>query len=88
VQVDAIQQRAREAPEVARALGGRAEAAVERGAAAAAGVGGGDELEAGGKIADAAGARDDHAPVLEGLAQQIVEPHMIFPAQVLEIPGN
>ena len=66
--IAAVEERAREPAEVPRALGRRADAAVERWTAAAAGVGGGDELKAGRKAADAAGARDRDAAVLERLA--------------------
>src|SRR5206468_6611456 len=64
VKVDAVEERARESAEVPRALGGRADAAVEGWTAAAAGIGGGDELKAGGKAADTAGARNRDAAVL------------------------
>src|SRR5207253_10415082 len=40
-------------------------------AAAAARVGGGDQLEPGGKVADAARPGDRHAPVLERLAERL-----------------
>ena len=71
VQIDAVEERAREATEIAGALGGRAHAAVERRAAAPARIGCGDELEAGGKIADAARPRDRDPTVFERLAQRL-----------------
>ena len=46
----------------------RADATVERSAAAPAGIGSGDELKTGGEIADAAGPRDRDTAVLERLA--------------------
>jgi hypothetical protein len=71
VEIDAVEERAGEAAEVSGALGGRTDTAVEGGAAAAAGVGGGNELKAGREAADAAGAGDRDAAVLEGLAQRL-----------------
>src|SRR5437588_193627 len=69
--VDPIQERSRDPAEVAAALARRADAVVERGAAAPARVGRGDELEPRGEVADAAGPRDRHAPVLERLAERL-----------------
>ena len=69
VQIDAIEQRTREAPEVPLALTRAAETPVERRTAATARVRGGHELEARGKVADAPCANDGDAAVLERLAQ-------------------
>src|SRR2546430_8628982 len=71
VKVDPIQERSRDPAEVAAALARRADAVVERGAAAPARVGRGDELEPRGEVADASGPRDRHAPVLERLAERL-----------------
>src|SRR5207249_6679746 len=71
VQVDAVEERPREAPEIARSLGRRAHAAIERGTTAPARIGGGHELEACGKLADAAGAGDGDAAVFERLAERL-----------------
>src|SRR5947207_929842 len=71
VQVDAVEQRTRQPSQVSVALGGCAQAPIERRTAAATGVGRGDELEARGEIRDAAGARDGDAAVLERLAQRL-----------------
>ena len=69
VEIDAVEQGAREAGQVAGALRGRAGAGLQGRAAAAAGIGGGDELEAGGEAGGARGAGDDDAGVLERLPQ-------------------
>ena len=71
VQVDTIEQRARQTPEVAVALRGRAEATIESGAAATARIGGRHELEACRKIADSTGARDGHPAILHRLPQRL-----------------
>src|SRR5438552_5487144 len=71
VQVDAIEQRSRHPPEIPIALAGCAQASVQGRTAAATRIRGGDELEARGKVADTAGARDGDTPVLERLAQRL-----------------
>ena len=67
MEVDAVEQGAREAREVAGPLGGRAGAGRQRGA----GVGGGDELESGGEAGGAGGPGDDDAGVFERLAGRL-----------------
>jgi hypothetical protein len=69
VEIDAVEQGTGESTEVAGPLGGCAGAGGQRGTAAAAGVGGGDELEPGGKAGDAGRAGDDDPAVFQGLAE-------------------
>ena len=76
MQIDAVEERAREAAEISGPLGRRADAKVEGRATTPARVGGGDELEAGGEIADAARPRDGDTAVLERLAQRLE--HMLL----------
>ena len=74
VEIDAVEQGTGEAAQVAGPLRRRTGAGGQRGTAAAAGVGGGDELEAGGEDHGAGGPRDDHARVREGLAERLEHP--------------
>lgn len=71
LQVDAVQQRAAELGVVARHLIGRAAAAGAALEAAGAGVHGGHQLEAGGKVGLLGGAGDLDAPGLQRLAQRL-----------------
>src|SRR5207249_10773867 len=71
VQVDTVEERARQTAEVPSPLRGRAQAGIERGASATARIGGGDQLEPSGEIADAAGAGDRDATVLDRLTQRL-----------------
>src|SRR3989475_6575391 len=70
VEVDPVEKRTRNPAEVTVPLGRRAQAVLERRAAAPAWVGRGDELEPGGEVAHAARPGDRHAPVLEWLAER------------------
>jgi hypothetical protein len=72
VQVDAVEEGAGQAGEVVLALAGSAAADLDGGAAAAARVGGGDELEARGEAGGADGA--SHGAILEGLTQGFERP--------------
>ena len=76
MQIDAVEEWAREAAEISGPLGWRADAKVEGRATTPARVGGGDKLEAGWEIADAARPRDGDAAVLERLAQRLE--HMLL----------
>lgn len=71
VQVDAVQERARETAEVSGPLGRSADAMVEGRATAPARIGGRDELESSREIADATRSRDRDAAVFERLAQRL-----------------
>src|SRR6266508_1178347 len=70
VKIDPIQERAREPREVLSALARRAAAGLDGWASAAAGIGSGDELGAGGEGGAAGGARNHQVPVLQRLAQR------------------
>src|SRR2546422_4294070 len=70
VEVDPVEKRTRNPAEVTVPLGRRAQAVLERRAAAPAWVGRGDELEPGGEVAHTARPGDRHAPVLEWLAER------------------
>lgn len=71
VQVDAVQEGARDAAQVSLTLGRGAQAAVEGRAAAAARIGRADQLEAGGEVADPGRPRDAHPSVFQRLAQRL-----------------
>ena len=71
MQIDTVEERARQTAEVPGPLRGRAETAVERGATAPTRIGGGDHLEPSGEIADTAGASDRDATVLDRLTQRL-----------------
>src|SRR5206468_1530128 len=70
VEVDPVEKRTRNPAEVTVPLGRRAQAVLERRAAAPAWVGRGDELEPGREVAHAARPGDRHAPVLEWLTER------------------
>ena len=69
MKIDAIEEGARQAREVLRALARRAAARLDGRAAAATGIGGGDELKARRERGAPRGARHDDVALLERLAQ-------------------
>src|SRR5215471_10750403 len=75
VKVDPVEERAGESGQVLLPLARRADAGIQRGAAAAAWIGRADELEAGGEGRTPRRSRDDDRAVLERLAQGIEYAH-------------
>src|SRR5499427_7539995 len=75
VEVDPVEERAGESGQVLLPLARRADAGIQRGAAAAAWIGRADELEAGREGRTPSRSRDDDRTALERLAQGIDDPH-------------
>src|SRR5215468_8169611 len=75
VEVDPVEERTGESGQVLLPLARRADAGIQRGAAAAAWIGRPDELEAGREGRTPRRSRDDDRAVLERLAQGIEYPH-------------
>src|SRR5499426_3877843 len=75
MEVDPVEERAGESGQVLLPLARRADAGIQRGAAAAAWIGRADELEAGWEGRTPRRSRDDDRAVLERLAQGIEYPH-------------
>ena len=71
MEVDSVEQRLRQPAEVTLSLSGRAHALLERRAATPARIGGGNELDASRKVADASDAGDGDPAILERLAKRL-----------------
>jgi hypothetical protein len=69
LEIDTIQERARDPTEVSFPLAGRADAVIQRRTAAPAGVGGGHQLKSRRELAHPGSADDRHGTVLERLAE-------------------